>query len=537
MKYAVIYARYSCERQTEQSIEGQLRICEKYAEDNGLKIVESYIDRATTGTNDNRPAFQKMLSDCEKALWDIVLVYAIDRFGRNSIEIALNKQKLKKNHKMLISATQRTSENIDGTKNLDGILLENMYIGLAEYYSAELSQKIRRGLHENRVKGYYSGGIIPYGYYVEKKKVYIKEDEATIVRQIFQYYVQGITVKEILQNLAEKGIAYKGRPFAMNTVYQMLRLEKYIGICRYDEGVYDNIFPAIVPKQLFDDVKAILAKNKIGSRSVQTDFLLKGKLICGLCGKNMHGESGTSHTGKISHYYKCMARKRDRSCTKSTLPKDKFDKLILDVTIQLLSDQDQLNRIADGIMRAYEKKMKDTSVLSLLENERKETRRALENIMKAIESGIFNTTTQTRMNELEKQLADIEDKIELEKYNEQKILTKEKVMAYLTNAILKKPKTLIHTLIQKIIVYEDKVEIFYNYTDETNPGDDSPRDLSYWLGSDNSAIPGSPDCSGSDSSVIQGSNPTNPNQNEKNYPKGSDSSVMVEINGLEPSTS
>ena len=160
--------------------------------------------------------------------------------------------------------------------------------------------------------------------------------------------------------------------------------------------------------------------------------------------------------------------------------------------------------------------MKDTSVLSLLENERKETRRALENIMKAIESGIFNTTTQTRMNELEKQLADIEDKIELEKYNEQKILTKEKVMAYLTNAILKKPKTLIHTLIQKIIVYEDKVEIFYNYTDETNPGDDSPRDLSYWLGSD--------------SSVILGSNTTNPNQNEKNYPKGSDSSVMVDRN-------
>lgn len=132
------------------------------------------------------------------------------------------------------------------------------------------------------------------------------------------------------------------------------------------------------------------------------------------------------------------------------------------------------------------------------------------------------------MNELEKQLADIEDKIELEKYNDQKILTKEKVMAYLTNAILKKPKTLIHTLIQKIIVYEGKVEIFYNYTDETNPGDDSPRDLSYWLGSDSSAIPGSPDCSGSDSSVILGSSTTNPNQNEKKT-KGSDFCFIKKI--------
>lgn len=103
-------------------------------------------------------------------------------------------------------------------------------------------------------------------------------------------------------------------------------------------------------------------------------------------------------------------------------------------------------------------------------------------------TGIGFITEKDLMNELEKQLADIEDKIELEKYNEQKILTKEKVMAYLTNAILKKPKTLIHTLIQKIIVYEDKVEIFYNYTDETNPGDDSPRDLSYYSGSDSSVI-------------------------------------------------
>ena len=138
MKLAVVYARYSSEKQNDQSIEGQLDVCQKYADQNGLEIVDTYIDRAMSGTNDNRPAFQQMLADCAKPVpWDIILVYAIDRFGRNSIEIAVNKQKIKKSHKTLISATQRTSENIDGTKNLDGILLENMYIGLAEYYSAE----------------------------------------------------------------------------------------------------------------------------------------------------------------------------------------------------------------------------------------------------------------------------------------------------------------------------------------------------------------------------------------------------------------
>ena len=130
MKYAVIYARYSCERQTEQSIEGQPRVCNGFVEKNDLRIVDTYIDRAMTGTNDHRPEFQRMLSDSDKPqIWDIVLVYALDRFGRNSIEVAVNKQRLKKNNKILISATQRTSMNIDGSQNLDGIILENVMIG------------------------------------------------------------------------------------------------------------------------------------------------------------------------------------------------------------------------------------------------------------------------------------------------------------------------------------------------------------------------------------------------------------------------
>ena len=189
MKKAVIYARYSCERQTEQSIEGQLRVCQEFAEKNDILIIDTYIDRATTGTNDNRAAFQTMLKDAEKPVpWDIVLVYALDRFGRNSIEVAVNKQKLRKNNKLLISATQRTSENIDGSKNLDGILLENVYIGLAEYYSAELSQKIRRGMNESRQKRQYTGGFVLFGYDVKDKKYVINETEAEIVRQVYADY-------------------------------------------------------------------------------------------------------------------------------------------------------------------------------------------------------------------------------------------------------------------------------------------------------------------------------------------------------------
>ncbi|MDE7372650.1 MAG: recombinase family protein, partial [Clostridia bacterium] len=229
-------------------IEGQLRVCQQYAAANGIAILETYIDEATTGTNDQRPAFQKMLADSAKPVaWSIVLVYAIDSFGRTSIEIAVNKQKLKKNNKTLISATQRTSDNLDGSQNLDGILLENVYIGIAEYYSAELSQKVSRGMYENRRKGYFCGGLVPYGYRVENKRLLVDENQAEVVKYIFEQYASGRIAKDIIDELTAKGILLRGKPFPIYTFYHLLRAEKYIGIYRHRDEVYKNFYPPIVP--------------------------------------------------------------------------------------------------------------------------------------------------------------------------------------------------------------------------------------------------------------------------------------------------
>ena len=106
MKSAVIYARYSCDAQTEQSIEGQLRVCQEYAERNGILILDTYIDRAMSGTNDNRPDFQRMIRDSSKQLWDYVLVYKLDRFSRNKYESIDYKHKLTKNNVKVVSAME-----------------------------------------------------------------------------------------------------------------------------------------------------------------------------------------------------------------------------------------------------------------------------------------------------------------------------------------------------------------------------------------------------------------------------------------------
>lgn len=474
MKGAVIYARYSCERQTEQSIEGQLHECYKYAEKNGLSILGEYIDRATTGTNDNRPAFQKMLADSERTTaWDIVLVYAIDRFGRNSIEIAINKQKLIKNGKNLISATQRTSTNIDGSKNLDGILLENVYIGLAEYYSAELSQKIRRGLAESREKGLYCGGQITYGYKCIDKKIYINDGQAEIVREVFQKYQNGITVPEIIDDLTKRNILNKGTPFWPQTIYKMLRNEKYIGITRYNGKIYKNIYPPIIDEGLFQSIREKLKLNKCGTKSKDVELLLKGKLFCGYCGKPVQGDSSTSHSGKRMHYYKCSGRKKVKNCNLQVFRQDKLEPFVFNITQQVFCTDENLKLLADKVMEVHKKRQKDESLLAIYQMRLENTTKSISNLIKALQEGIITKSTKEQLENLEKEKEKLEANISIEKNKLSLQLQRSDVEEYIKKAIHSSPKVLLSNLIEKIILYDDKMEIYYKYCNiPADPTDD-----------------------------------------------------------------
>ena len=135
-----IYARFSSHSQTEQSIEGQLKVCYEYAKNNDYIVVGEYIDRAQTGKNDNRVEFQKMLSDSDKHTFEGVLVYQLDRFARNRYDSAINKSKLKKNGVRVISAKENIADDPSG------ILVEGVLESMAEYYSAEhiIPQSFRR---------------------------------------------------------------------------------------------------------------------------------------------------------------------------------------------------------------------------------------------------------------------------------------------------------------------------------------------------------------------------------------------------------
>lgn len=197
----VIYARYSSHSQTEQSIEGQLQTCHEFAKHNGHIVIGEYIDRAQSGTTDSRAEFQRMIADSDKHAFEGVLVYQLDRFARNRYDSAINKAKLKKNGVRVISARENISDDASG------ILVEGVLESMAEYYSAELSQKIRRGMNINAEKCLSNGSNPGLGYYVdEERRFHVDPEGAAIVREIFEMYASGKTVAEITKYLNAKRV-------------------------------------------------------------------------------------------------------------------------------------------------------------------------------------------------------------------------------------------------------------------------------------------------------------------------------------------
>lgn len=192
---AVIYARYSSDNQREESIEGQLRDCREYAEQNKLAIVGNYIDRALSARTADRPDFQRMIHDSEKRLFDVVLVWKLDRFSRDRYDSAHYKHILKKNGVRVVSVKEAIA---DGP---EGIILESMLEGMAEYYSAELAVKVRRGQRENAMKCRNNGGTLAYGYSVNKETgaLVVNPKTAPIVREIFSRYDKGELIKDIMK--------------------------------------------------------------------------------------------------------------------------------------------------------------------------------------------------------------------------------------------------------------------------------------------------------------------------------------------------
>ena len=483
----VIYARYSSDNQREESIEGQLRECKEYAEKNDIQIIGTYTDRALSAKTDNRPDFQKMIKDSADKKFDVVLVWKLDRFARNRYDSAYYKNVLRRNGVKVLSATELISQNAEG------ILLESMLEGYAEYYSAELSEKVLRGLTENALKCKYNGGTLPIGYCIDSNQFFqIDPLTAPAVLDAFKSYAEGASMREVTDELNIKGVRTKrGGKISANSVTRMLHNRKYIGEYKYRDIVQANGIPAIVPKELFDRVQERMKENKKAParHKAEDDYLLTTKLFCGKCQSMMVGESGTSHTKEVHRYYKCVSVKRHRGCDKKTVRKEWIENIVIEETKKLLDNHEI---IEDFVNTAIKILNQENTVLPLLRKRYDEVIKGIENLVNAIQMGIITPSTKQRIEELEKEKSQLSVEIMKEELARPTI-TRENILCFIeqfrklnTNK-LEHRRRLIDSFVNAIFLYDDKMVITFNYKEQSKTITFADLEES-GLGSDNTAL-------------------------------------------------
>ena len=467
---AVIYARYSSDSQREASIEGQLRDCKDYAEKNGITVVGTYIDRAYSAKTDDRPDFQRMIKDSAKKIFDVVLVWKLDRFARNRFDAVNYKYQLEKNGVHLVSAMEPISQGPEG------IMVESMLIGMAEYYSAELALKVARGERENALQCKYNGGVVPLGFTIgkEDRLYHIDPETAPIVQEIFTRYADGEPAEKIAASLNERGLRTRtGKPFVKNSFFQIFRNRRYIGEYRYKDIVTPGGIPAIVDKDLFDRVQQRFEQNKIAhGRPAKEDvsYLLTTKLFCGKCGTLMGGESGTSHMGNTYYYYKCGNAKRHGKahCDLKAIRKEPLERFVVDTAIKVIFSDEIIEQLIDLVMEAQQK---ENTRLPVLKDQLRDTEKRLANLLEAIEQGILTPTTKQRLDELEARKEALNTSI-LEEELKKPVLTREWIRFWLEKfrkgdvVSTEHQRQIIDTFVNSVYVFDDRVVLNFNFTDD-----------------------------------------------------------------------
>ena len=284
----------------------------------------------------------------------------------------------------VVSATEKISQTSEG------ILLESLLEGMAEYYSAELAEKVTRGLTENALKCKYNGGTLPIGYTTDENQFYIIDPlTAPAVLDAFKHYAEGSTMQEITNELNLKGIrTKKNTPITLNTVTRMLHNRKYIGEYRYSNFVTPNGMPAIVPKDLFERVQDMMKANKKApaKHKAEDEYILTTKLFCGKCKCLMAGESGTSRTGIVHRYYKCVSVKYHRGCGKKTVRKEWIEDFVISHIMKIIFDDDLMDKLADALLKHLNQ---ENTTLPILEKQFAEAQKNIDNMLNAIQQGII----------------------------------------------------------------------------------------------------------------------------------------------------
>ena len=476
-KKAVIYARYSSHGQREESIEGQLKVIKEWAKkpENDYMIIDEYIDRKKSGkgSSANRKMLNKMLEDSKKGFFDFVLVYAVDRFGRDLRESVINEHKLNKNNTILLSATEDFGDNPAGK------LQRNLMLSIAQYYSDELSEKIKRGISISTSRAKHIGGKPMLGYKVNSDTKLYEIDPATapVVLRIFELNLTGLSLKKINETITDEfGKSFFGNP--SNSINKILKYRGYTGLyCRYDTEIKDGM-PRIISDDLFEQTQIYREKTrKTPARArAREEYLLTSRIFCGYHDHSLEnrvmmvGVSGTSKTGAIHNYYTCKHVWRKQGCSKKNVRKHDIENLILSHAKAQLTTE-HINLIAK-IVGDISKKENNIPKITEIKRQLKDNSSAVENLMIALETGEHMDLITERLNKKKEERAVLEkrlireqlEKVDIDENEIKFFLIRLRDTEDITD--IKYKRAIIAMFIDAVFLYDDKVTIIYNLSDK-----------------------------------------------------------------------
>lgn len=476
---AVAYMRYSSNNQDEESIKYQRSAIMTYAFTRGYHIATEYIDEARTGTNDRRAEFQRLLGDARnKPTWSKILVYDLSRFSRNNNDATKYLAELEDLDIEVVSVTQTFDDSNEG------LLSRGITNLLNEYYSRNLSKHTHSGLQQKAKDAKHCGGKAPLGYNVgTEEKLVINEEEAELVKLIFDLYEANYSYNKMARELNNRGYKTKtGQAFTKNSFSSILTQRKYIGTYTWNKArkktnkgtrnshkykpdseqiiIYDAI-PAIIGKEQFDRVQAMIASRKNGTSASKSRryYLLSGigKLKCAECGAYLVGTARRSH-GIEYIYYSCPNHKR-HTCSVKEIRADYLNEFVVRAVVKDIYNREDLADIFNSI--------DDKDKIVRLRDKLRGLDKATKNILTAMRRDL-NNELQDELKQISEEKANI--KLELDRLTKKQLLMTDenrKKICYkiakmmLSSESLEVKQYLAHA-IDSIVVSNDNVELTLN---------------------------------------------------------------------------
>jgi len=492
MKVA-LYARVSSERQDiDLSISAQLKAMREYASRNGQTVVKEYVDEAESGRSIDRPGFRQMIVAARQkpSPFEAILVWKLSRFARNREDSIIYKSLLRRHGIQVVSINEPVGDTPTGR------LLEGIIEVVDEFYSANLSQDVLRGMRENAGRGFLNGGKAPYGYSrvrvqdgaKERTKLEPDPNTAPIVQRIFREALSGKGLKAIARGLNADGLTSKtGKKWGTTSIEKILHNETYTGALiwgrkrtnrTHDEPVIlrtENAWSAIIDKPTFTKAQSMLsarAPRVVHPRAVDSAYLLSSLIRCGKCGAAMVGH----RSGHRYQYYMCgNARRKGREvCQSPNLPREKVERFIIDrIKDYVLTEEnlEELTRLTNDELALSSAEVRER--LTLLEAQIADVNNRLSKLYEVLETGEFHSEELAprirallqRKEELQRSKYETEEAIH---YKTIDIVDPETVGSYvndlrdlLERAPVIEQRSLLKSFVDRIEVCDSEVNVYY----------------------------------------------------------------------------